>query len=123
MPRKAKRPCQVFSCRKFAVDGETYCEEHLKKENRNYDKFSRGYKSGERYDARWNRVRKVYLSGHPLCEECLKENKITRGTIVHHIVPVSENENLKYDLENLETVCASCHQKIHNKLGVPVYKF
>ena len=79
MPRKAKRPCQVFSCRKFAVDGETYCEEHLKKENRNYDKFSRGYKSGERYDARWNRVRKVYLSGHPLCEECLKENKITRA--------------------------------------------
>lgn len=123
MPRKAKRQCGVFGCTNFAKDGESYCEEHLKSENRKYEKYLRGYDAHERYDSRWVKVRKMYLNGHRLCEECLKENKHVKATIVHHKIPVSENENLKYDLENLEAVCASCHNKIHSKMEKQVYKY
>lgn len=123
MPRKARRMCSIAGCKNLAIEGKTYCEEHLKKENKKYERYLRGYNTSERYDSRWNKIRNLYIKSHPLCEECLKENKTTKGTIVHHKIPVSENENLKYDLENLETVCASCHKKIHDKLGTPLYKF
>ena len=58
MPRKAKRPCQVFSCRKFAVDGETYCEEHLKKENYKFE-IPNIEKQGENYTFTPNEVDKI----------------------------------------------------------------
>ena len=121
MPRKSKRQCGVFGCTNFAKDGESFCEEHLKKENQKYNKYLRGYDSHERYDSRWIKVRKMYITNHPLCEECLKENKYTKATIVHHIKPI-ECGGAKYDFENLKSVCASCHQKIHNKIKIE-YKF
>ena len=123
MPKKARRQCGVFGCTNFAKDGKSYCEEHLKSESKKYEKYLRGYDAHARYDSRWVKVRNIYIKSHPFCEECIKENKFTKATIVHHIIPVSVDENKKYDLENLESVCASCHKKIHDKLGAPEYKF
>ena len=123
MPRKSKRQCGVFGCTNFAKDGESFCEEHLKKENQKYNKYLRGYDSHERYDSRWIKVRKMYITNHPLCEECLKENKYTKATLVHHKLPVAVDENKKYDLENLESVCSSCHKKLHDQMEKEIYKF
>lgn len=75
---------------------------------------------------RWKQLRNAYLMEHPLCEECLKEQKITASTKenplhVHHIQsPFNETNELKkwellLDYNNLQTLCDKCHQKKHIK--------
>lgn len=66
----------------------------------------------------WQRCRDTYTASvGGLCEECLKENKITAGEIVHHKVHLSpENINdpaVSLNWENLELVCRVCHGKLH----------
>lgn len=71
--------------------------------------------------SRWQKLRKAYLSENPLCEECIKNNKVTEGKHVHHITPISngltENEmiGLGFDWNNLQTLCEECHSKKHEK--------
>ena len=122
MPKKAKRQCKVFGCKNYAKDNEAYCEEHLKNENRKYNKYLRGYDAHERYDSRWIKVRNIYIKQHPLCEECLKENKYTKATLVHHKIPVAVDENKKYDIENLKSLCEHHHQLIHKNM-LEEYKY
>uniref|UniRef100_UPI002108DD4A HNH endonuclease signature motif containing protein n=1 Tax=Staphylococcus aureus TaxID=1280 RepID=UPI002108DD4A len=48
-----------------------------------------------------------------LCQMCLREDIITEAKIVHHIIYVDEDFNKAVDLDNLMSVCYSCHNKIH----------
>ena len=76
-------------------------------------------------DTRWQKTRDMYIHQHPLCEECLKHNRIyagggDRGAIhVHHIKSPFFNGKVDWDKmlddKNLETVCAKCHAEIHGK--------
>lgn len=34
---------------------------------------------------------------------------------VHHIIPFSENKNLRFDINNGETLCKECHKKIESE--------
>lgn len=34
---------------------------------------------------------------------------------LHHVIPVKENIDLLYSIENLQTVCRKCHKKLHSK--------
>ncbi len=64
---------------------------------------------------RWKRLRLIKLSDQPLCELCLKDDKVTPATQVHHVIPISDDSNNSdYDIDNLMSLCAACHQKIHN---------
>lgn len=120
MPRKPLRQCAIRTCPNLVEkDGDVYCKVHKPLETKKYDTHLRKYKEGRRYDSRWNILRKNYIALHPICEWCKKE----KATIVHHKIPVEENTNLKYVTENLMSVCASCHKKIHDALGRPTYKF
>ena len=38
---------------------------------------------------RWQKLRQSYLIDQPLCEECLKRQKIVTAVTVHHIIPIS----------------------------------
>ena len=58
MPYKAKSPCRYPGCNKLATGG--YCEEHKKIHNKEYNDWHRGYKSGERYDWKWRKIRAKY---------------------------------------------------------------
>lgn len=109
MPYKAKSPCRYPGCSKLASGG--YCEEHKKIHNKEYNEWHRGYKSGERYDWKWRKIRAKYVKAHPLCEMCLEEGRLVPVTEVHHIKP--KNEGGSDDFENLMSLCHSCHQKIH----------
>ncbi|MBR3288347.1 MAG: HNH endonuclease [Lachnospiraceae bacterium] len=97
------------------VRGALFCKEHIHLQGKQYDKFERKYKHRERYDSRWDKVRNIYIKEHPLCEECLKENKSNIARIVHHIKPIEDGGD-KYAFDNLMSVCDSCHQKIHTRL-------
>jgi len=69
----------------------------------------------------WRKLRLLYLSENPLCEKCIKKDKITPATQVHHIIPIdegnsiSEKKTLGYNWDNLEALCEECHQAEHKK--------
>lgn len=68
----------------------------------------------------WQHCRLAYAkSVGNLCEECLKENKVTAGEIVHHKIHLTP-ENIKdpdiaLNWNNLELVCRECHKKLHEE--------
>lgn len=113
MPRKPKQPCAWPGCNRLS-DGR-YCKEHRTLVNREYNKYTRRPDINKRYGARWRKVREMYALAHPLCEECLKNGKATPVKEVHHKKPTSMGGT--DDWENLESLCKSCHIKIHKKLG------
>lgn len=70
----------------------------------------------------WKALRNAYFMANPLCEECLKNGKITAGAHVHHIDSFTnyEDENTRIavalDWNNLMTLCVDCHEKMHGNV-------
>jgi 5-methylcytosine-specific restriction protein A len=58
--------------------------------------------------AKWQRTRAAYLQKHPLCEPCLRLNKVEAAVEVDHIVPVSKGGPPTLAI-NLQSVCKPCH--------------
>jgi len=64
--------------------------------------------------ANWKRLRKAALErDHYLCQRC----KRRPAAVVHHIIPVKECPDRMRDLDNLESVCAMCHNLLHPEKG------
>ena len=107
MPRKPKKPCKYPGCPEL-TEGN-YCKAHQKEIDREYNS-SRPYK--KLYNSsRWQDLRRYVLNKQPLCVECLKNNRITPATVVDHIEPHKGNEDLFYDINNLQSLCKSCHDR------------
>jgi 5-methylcytosine-specific restriction protein A len=113
MPRKPKRPCSFPGCPEL-VEGR-YCEKHKRKVDRHYNRHQRDPKTAKRYGRRWRKIRKVFLTAHPLCELCREQGRYTPAEEVHHIKPLSEGGT--HDYENLMALCKSCHSRITAKEG------
>lgn len=113
MPRKPKHPCAYPGC-PLLTDG-CYCEEHQKVMNRQYEKYGRSKEEKRQYGYRWKKLRAAYISQHPLCEQCLKEGRVTKAEEVHHIVPLSHGG--KHEFSNLMSLCKSCHSRITAAMG------
>lgn len=66
----------------------------------------------------WRTCREAILvRDHYLCQVCLKKGFLTPATIVHHIEHLSDNPDRAYDEDNLESVCAPCHNRLHPEKG------
>lgn len=72
----------------------------------------------------WRRLRRTYLSQHPLCEDCLLVDRTTPAREVHHIRPIESEagrpemmKTLALDPANLRALCATCHQEAHRLLA------
>lgn len=101
MPYKSRRPCLFPGCHTLVTAGERYCAAH-KKQSRVIDT--------SHYDRRWQKLRLVFLSKHPLCQKCQEAGRLTPATEVHHIISVN-NGGSDRD-ENLMALCKPCHSKI-----------
>ena len=113
MPRKPKRPCSYPGCSKL-VEGR-YCEEHQRIIDKQYNKYKRDPATSKRYDKHWRKIRNRYIAKHPLCEQCLKDGRMTPAKEVHHIKPLSKGGT--YDEENLMALCTRCHSRITAREG------
>ena len=113
MPKKPKHPCAYPGCPNL-TDNQYYLQ-HEKIARQQYDKYQRNPQVNKTYGRAWKRIRDRYASEHPLCEMCLKEGRVTLMEEVHHILPVSRGG--RHNKENLMSLCRSCHNKIHIKLG------
>lgn len=56
-------------------------------------------------------MRRSQLQSEPLCSLCLKANKITPATVVHHVIAHRGNKEIFYS-SPLESRCAPCHNSI-----------
>lgn len=116
--------CNKMGCNNIAKQPERYCEKHkhqVEKEKRERNKFydrtirddkaTRFYRSKE-----WIKTRQMRLimDSH-LCRDCLKEKIITKADTVHHIEELKDNWDKRCDLENLISLCNSCHNKRHKR--------
>ena len=113
MPMKPKRPCRYSGCPKLTDHKSGYCEDHRKMMERHYEKFTRGYDHHKRYDEQWRSIRNRYISRHPLCELCQSHGKYKAAQLVHHILPLADGGT--HDESNLQSLCISCHEKIHKR--------
>ena len=112
MPRKPKKPCGYQGCNKLVED--TYCDEHRKIMNREYNQLRRDPACNKRYGSEWRRIRDRYIKSHPICEECERVGRLTTASKVHHIKPLSVGGT--NDQYNLMALCHSCHMKLHGEI-------
>lgn len=61
------------------------------------------------YNNRWNRLRKLFLMQHPLCERCLQIGRTTAAVIVHHTVPHKGDNVLFWDQSLWQALCKHHH--------------
>jgi 5-methylcytosine-specific restriction protein A len=102
MPRSPKRPCRHPGCSNLSEG--VYCEQHR-------GQYARESATRRGYDARWRRARALFLRQHPLCVQCLQENRLTPATVVDHIIPHRGDEKLFWDQGNWQAICKTCHDK------------
>ena len=69
----------------------------------------------------WKDTRSAYLKKvGGLCEECLKQGIIRPAEIVHHKIPLTEDNvmdlNISLSWNNLQALCRSCHADAHEEM-------
>lgn len=107
MPYKPAKPCSYPDCPKLTY--ERYCPEHKKLMNAQYDTRFRDRGVAEFFhSSEWKRKRQNYLIEHPFCVECWKKRKLTKASVVDHIIPIKQGGTLLED-SNLQALRASCH--------------
>jgi 5-methylcytosine-specific restriction endonuclease McrA len=63
--------------------------------------------------ARWTALSIHKRRIDPCCERCVTEyDRATPATSVHHIQPLSSHPHLAYSVDNLMSLCSSCHATI-----------
>ncbi|MEE9984215.1 HNH endonuclease signature motif containing protein [Agrobacterium pusense] len=66
--------------------------------------------------SRWQRLREAQLAAEPLCRFCLAVEDVTEATVCDHIKPHKGDEALFYDPNNLQSLCAPCHDKLKARI-------
>lgn len=118
MANKALRPCGEIGC--TAVTRNTYCELHQKniqQPKQNYNRYKRDPKADGFYKSgKWQRLRAVALArDNGLCQECKRQGTIRQAKVVHHLIEIKDEWERRYELSNLESLCHSCHNRIHKR--------
>lgn len=112
--KRPLKPCSKCGCRNLTTS--RYCDEHRNEwqsQERYYDRHQRNKKSDTFYhSAAWKKARNVIkVRDNGLCQECLRDKRITIGTIVDHIIPLKQDWHKRLDESNLQLLCQSCHNK------------
>ena len=113
-PRRPKKPCNAPHCPQLVEAGERYCKEHKTENNRQVKQRRSDAPYSRLYDtAPWKRLRAMKLALDPLCEPCQREGRVTPATVAHHKEELRDGGALLTELDELESMCWSCHSKEH----------
>lgn len=64
------------------------------------------------YGGRWRRLRLRKLAMDPLCRMCAEMGRTTVANVVDHIVAHKGDHTRLYDLDNLQSLCETCHNAV-----------
>lgn len=69
----------------------------------------------------WKNTRKAYSqSVGGLCERCYSKGIVAPAEIVHHKIPLTEDNisdtNITLNWNNLEALCRKCHAEVHEQM-------
>lgn len=120
MPPKPLRECKLRGCRELTRDG--YCPAHAdgkQQEAKYYNKHVRDKQSTSFYKSKeWKQTRQlVLMRDNYLCQSCLKQDRVVPADMVHHKIELKQDWGKRLDINNLESMCNSCHNKVHGKRG------
>ncbi|MGG3798976.1 HNH endonuclease [Metabacillus fastidiosus] len=84
-----------------------------------YDKYKRNKEAKKFYNSTaWQKCRAMALTrDHHLCQGCFKQSIYTPADMVHHIKDREDHPELALTLDNLISLCNSCHNKEHPEKG------
>lgn len=112
MPTRASTPCRVRLCPGIVRSGAGECS--LGHPQRRWvpldlrDQESRPSAARRGYDARWKKLRIMFLRKHPLCVDPFGIHATpVAATDVDHILPLRRGGSNRD--ENLQALCHSCH--------------
>jgi 5-methylcytosine-specific restriction enzyme A len=95
----------------------TYRSRHMPSRSQQrayYDRRQRDREAKKFYNsAPWLSLRLSKLREDPLCQVCLRTDRYVAASHAHHIVPIRVNPDLALDIDNLESLCHSCHSRHH----------
>lgn len=96
-----KKLCNEVGCGVIVEKGKRYCKKHTLLLKSMYN------------TKRWKNISQYKKNINPICEMCEEEGFVIRGELVHHIKDGEKFKNIFYNLDNLKTLCKSCHNIIH----------
>lgn len=102
MPTAPLRPCNHPGCRELVAKG--CCKAHTRQREQ-----ERGSAHERGYTRQWSRAAAAFRQRHPTCAMCEAAGRVTPATCVDHIVPHKGDMVLFNDVNNLQSLCASCH--------------
>ena len=73
----------------------------------------------------WLNIREIALDrDNYLCRRCVRLSKVrpNPAVIVHHIIPITKDFTKALKLDNLESLCLECHNKVHPEKGKTVFR-
>jgi 5-methylcytosine-specific restriction enzyme A len=107
MPMRALHPCNEPGCAELIRDGR-YCSTHNTAHIHLYE-HERGTSAQRGYGARWQRLRRMFLAAHPICEDPdqVHPAQVVPATDVDHIVSLRDGGSNRE--ENLQALCHACH--------------
>jgi 5-methylcytosine-specific restriction endonuclease McrA len=83
------------------------------------------YQKYRQFYNKYQKVRKVKLKLNPVCERCITKGIVKDVHEVHHKQPISTGRTyeekywLATSIDNLESLCKSCHDIEHGKYTIP----
>ena len=102
MPKRSLRLCAHPGCSELVPFGR--CEKHKR-----VNEPKRDLERQKLYGRRWRKIRASHLAGSPWCVSCLADGYHIPATEVDHIIRHEGNENLFFDVDNLQSLCKRCH--------------
>ena len=57
------------------------------------------------------------------CQMCKEEGMFKPGEVVHHIKPSDKYPDLMYEIDNLQTLCRPCHERVHGREPIANTRF
>lgn len=72
---------------------------------------------------RWQKLSRFNLQQHPMCAECRRAGRTREATLSHHVNEHRDGDDvLKFWFGELESLCFSCHLRVHHKPAMRGYR-
>ena len=120
MAQRRMIECKHRGCYTLTRNECAYCDEHIEefeqKERVRRQNFNSYYNKDNKYNKfywtqKWRKLREYVLCrDNYLCQDCLKNKKVTEATEVHHIEKIRKAWDKRYDPDNCISLCNGCHR-------------